>query len=46
VLTLSGPGGVGKTRLAFRVVEEMRAARPDAIHVVGLAEIREGRGRT
>lgn len=42
VLTLSGPGGVGKTRLAFRVVEEMCAARPDAIHVVGLAEIQEG----
>ncbi len=40
LLTLSGPGGVGKTRLALRVLEEMRGILPSAMLVVGLAEAR------
>ncbi len=40
LLTLSGPGGVGKTRLALRVLEEMREGRPSATLIVSLAEAR------
>ncbi len=37
--TLTGPGGVGKTRLALRVAEELAAAFGDGVAVVSLAPI-------
>lgn len=42
VLTLTGPGGVGKTRLALRVVDELRALDPAGVCVVSLAAVRDG----
>src|SRR4051794_39271522 len=41
LLTLTGPGGVGKTRLALRIAEERRANFPDGIWYVPLAPIQE-----
>ena len=39
LLTLTGPGGVGKTRLALRIAEEIAAAFPDGCAFVPLAPI-------
>lgn len=39
LVTLSGPGGVGKTRLALAVVERLRGHFPDGAVVVDLAPI-------
>ena len=39
-MTLTGPGGVGKTRLGLRVAEEL-AATADGVCFVSLAPIRE-----
>ena len=41
LVTLVGPGGVGKTRLAVRVAEEIADAFPDGVGFVPLAAIRD-----
>lgn len=41
LLTLTGPGGVGKTRLAMRIGEEVRSFFKDGICFVSLAEIND-----
>lgn len=42
VVTLTGPGGVGKTRLALRVASGMRRSFRDKAWCVGLEELRDG----
>ncbi|AHH19663.1 putative transcriptional regulator [Nocardia nova SH22a] len=40
LVTLTGPGGVGKTRLAFRIAADAARAFRDGVYFVELAEIR------
>ncbi|MEV0293671.1 LuxR C-terminal-related transcriptional regulator [Nocardia sp. NPDC050710] len=42
VLTLTGPGGVGKTRLSRRVGEAVRRAFPDGVWLVEVAHVHDG----
>jgi predicted ATPase/DNA-binding NarL/FixJ family response regulator len=42
LLTLTGPAGVGKTRLALRVADRLERAFRDGVCPVGLAELRDG----
>ncbi|CAM4490318.1 LuxR C-terminal-related transcriptional regulator [Nocardia ninae] len=44
VLTLVGPGGGGKTRLALRVCRDLRAAWPDGVRWVGLEDEHDDAG--
>jgi predicted ATPase/DNA-binding CsgD family transcriptional regulator len=39
LLVLTGPGGVGKTRLSLRIATDLVGAFPDGVHVVPLAPI-------
>lgn len=41
LVTLTGPGGSGKTRVALELAREVLAAFPDGIFFVGLASLRE-----
>jgi predicted ATPase/DNA-binding CsgD family transcriptional regulator len=41
VVTLSGPGGVGKTRLALRVAADAASGYPDGVRLVELAAVQD-----
>ncbi len=41
LVTATGPGGIGKTRLALQSAHELADAFPDGVFFVGLAELRD-----
>jgi predicted ATPase/DNA-binding CsgD family transcriptional regulator len=41
LVTLTGPGGVGKTRLALRVAAQSQRAFPDGVHLVDLTRVQD-----
>jgi hypothetical protein len=41
LLTLTGPGGVGKTRLALRIMEDLVGEFEDGVYLVSLAPVRD-----
>src|SRR5258708_4218545 len=43
LVTLTGPGGVGKTRLAIVVARALESAFPDGVFLVPLSSLRDGR---
>lgn len=43
LVTLTGPGGVGKTRLALRAAHELASGFPDGVWFVGLADVTDPR---
>ena len=44
LVTLTGPGGVGKTRLAVKVAGELAPAFPDGVYVADLSKARDAGG--
>src|ERR1700751_449972 len=41
LVPITGPGGVGKTRLAVRVVSETADGFRDGVHMIELSEVRD-----
>ena len=41
LVSLTGPGGVGKTRLALQASEQVRRSFPDGVHFVELTTVRD-----
>lgn len=41
LMTLTGPGGVGKTRLALEVAARVEPSFPGGVHLIGLAPVRD-----
>ncbi len=44
LVTLTGPGGVGKTRLAVKVAGELASAFPDGVYLADLSRARDAGG--
>src|SRR5215469_7331768 len=44
LVTLTGPGGVGKTRLALKVAGERARAFPDGVYLADLSKARDAGG--
>ena len=40
-MTLTGPGGIGKTRLALQVATELHNTYPDGVWFIALADLKQ-----